>query len=88
MILTTTIKVIIGRRLPNKVVYKIKLYIKANKDVITIAGAIRVLKKTIYKLRLNLDIWGESYTPPIVILRQLRLLLPYQKSIIYNIIWC
>ena len=39
-----------GRRLSNKVVYRIKLYIKANKDIATIAGVIGVLKKTIYKL--------------------------------------
>ena len=50
MILTTTIKVIMGRRLLNEVVYRIKLRIKANKDIVTIAGAIRVSKKTIYKL--------------------------------------
>ena len=36
-----------GRRLPDDVVYRIKLYIK---DVATTASVIRVLKKTIYKL--------------------------------------
>ena len=55
--------VIIGRRLPNEVVYRIKLYIKANKDIVTIVGAIGVSKKTIYRLQLNLNIWGEPYAP-------------------------
>ena len=77
MILTTIIEVIMGRRLSDEVVHRIKLRIEANEDIATIAGAIGVLKKTIYKLRLNLDIWGELYAPPIVVLGRLRLLLPY-----------
>jgi hypothetical protein len=30
LILTTTIKVNMGRRLPNKIIYRIRIYIKAN----------------------------------------------------------
>ncbi|OCK86969.1 uncharacterized protein K441DRAFT_516797, partial [Cenococcum geophilum 1.58] len=63
-----------GRRLPDEVVHRIRLYIKANKDMAVIADAIKVLKKTIYKLRLNLNIWGEPYAPPTVTLRRPRLL--------------
>ena len=43
-------------------------------------------KKTIYKMQLNLDIWGEPYAPPTVVLGRPRALLPYQKTVIYNVI--
>jgi len=55
-ILTTTIKANMGRRLPDEVVHRIRLRIKANKDIAAIAEAVKVSKKTIYKLQLNLDI--------------------------------
>ena len=71
MILTTTIEVIIGRRLPDEVVYKIKIHIEAGKAVPTITEAVKVGKKTIYKMRLNFNIWGEPYAPPTVVLRRL-----------------
>ena len=76
-ILPPTIKVNMGRRLPDKVVHRIRLRIKANESIPAIAEAVKVTKKIIYKLRLNLDIWGEPYAPPTVILSQLRTLLPY-----------
>jgi len=45
-----------GRRLPDKVVHRIRLRIEANKNMAAIIEAVKVSKKTIYKLRLNLDI--------------------------------
>jgi len=45
-----------GRRLLNEVVYRIRIRIKANKDMATITAAVKVAKKTIYKIQLNLDI--------------------------------
>jgi len=74
-----------GRRLLDKVIYRIRLYIKANKDIATIAAAVKVAKKTIYKMQLNLNIWGEPYAPPTIILRRLRALLPYQEMVIYYV---
>ena len=56
MILTTTIKVIMGRRLPDEVVYRIRIRIKASKAVPAITEAVKVTKNTIYKMRLNLNI--------------------------------
>ena len=56
MILTTTIELIIGRHLLDKVVYKIRICIKASKTVPAIAKAVKVGKKTIYKIQLNLNI--------------------------------
>jgi len=75
-----------GRRLPDEVVYRIRLRIKANKNMAAIAEAVKVSKKIIYKLRLNLDIWGEPYALPTITIGRLRLLLPYQELVIYDVI--
>ena len=56
-----------GRRLLDKVVYRIRICIEADKAVLAIINAIKVVKKTIYKMRLNLNIWGKLYTPPTVV---------------------
>jgi hypothetical protein len=74
-----------GRRLPDEVVHRIRLRIEANEDVATIAAAVKVAKKTIYKMRLNLDIWGEPYAPPTVVLGRPRAPLPYQEIVIYYV---
>jgi len=47
---------IIGRRLLDKVIYRIRLRVKANKSIAAIIEAVNVFKKIIYKLRLNLNI--------------------------------
>jgi len=52
----TIIKVIMGRRLLDEVVYRIRIRIKAGKAVPAITEAVKVGKKTIYKIRLNLNI--------------------------------
>ena len=75
-----------GRRLLDKVVYRIRIRIEAGKAVLATAEAVKVAKKTIYKMQLNLDIWGEPYAPPTVVLGRPRALLPYQEMVIYNVI--
>ena len=40
-----------GRRLPDEVVHRIRLRIEANEDVANIAAAVKVAKKTIYKMQ-------------------------------------
>ena len=55
-ILPPTIVVTMGRCLLDEVIYRIRLRIKANKNVAAITEVVKVSKKTIYKLRLNLDI--------------------------------
>jgi len=75
-----------GRRLPDEVVHRIKICNEAGEAVPAIAGAVKVAKKTIYKMQLNLDIWGEPYAPLIVVLGQPKALLPYQEMVIYNVI--
>ena len=66
-----------GRRLPDEIFHRIRLRIEANEDVANIAAAVKVAKKTIYKMRLNLDVWGKPYAPPTVVLGRPRALLPY-----------
>jgi transposase len=84
--LPTPIVFNMGRRLPDEVVHRITLRIEANEDVAAIAEAVKVSKKTIYKLRLNMDIWGKPYAPATVTLGRPRLLLPYQELVTYNAI--
>ena len=74
-----------GRRLLDEVVHRIRIRIEAGEAVPAIAEAVKVAKKTIYKMRLNLDIWGEPYAPPTVVQGRPRALLPYQEMVIYNV---
>jgi hypothetical protein len=46
----------IGRCLLDEVVHRITLRIEANEDVAAIVEVVKVSKKTIYKLWLNMDI--------------------------------
>jgi hypothetical protein len=39
-----------GRRLPDKVVHRIRIYIEAGEAVLAIMEAVKVDKKTIYKI--------------------------------------
>jgi hypothetical protein len=55
-ILTTIIAQIMGRRLADDVIHRIRLRINASEEVVAITEAVKVSKKTIYKLQLNLDI--------------------------------
>jgi hypothetical protein len=55
-VLTTIIIYIISHCLLDNVVYRIKLCLNASEDVLTIAKATKVSKKTIYKLQLNLNV--------------------------------
>ena len=53
---TTTIVIIMGRCLLDEVVYRIRFRVEANESIAAIAEAVKVFKKIIYRLRLNLDI--------------------------------
>ena len=57
-----------GRRLLDEVVHRIKIYIEAGEAVLAIVEAVKVAKKIIYKILLNLNIWGKPYAPFIVVL--------------------
>jgi len=66
-----------GRRFPDEVVHRIRICIEAGKAVLAIMEAVKVTKNTIYKIRLNFDIWGELYMPFTVVQGRLRALLLY-----------
>ena len=50
-----------GRRLTPKVVYQIRVRIKAGEEVPAIAKAINVSCPTIYKIQLNLNLYDKPY---------------------------
>ena len=50
-----------GRRLAPKVVYRIRVRIKASKEVLAIAKAIDMSCPTVYKIRLSLNLYNEPY---------------------------
>ena len=50
-----------GRRLAPKVIYRIRVRIKASKEVPAIAKAINVSYLTVYKIQLNLNLYSEPY---------------------------
>jgi len=52
-----------GRRLAPKVVYRIRVRIEAGEEVPAIAKAINVSPTTVYKIQLNLNLYGKLYTP-------------------------
>ena len=52
-----------GRRLAPEVVYWIRVRIEAGEEVLAIMKAIDVSYPTIYKIQLNLNIYGELYVP-------------------------
>ena len=52
-----------GRRLAPEVVYQIRVRIEAGEEVPAIAKAIDVSPTTVYKIQLNLDLYGELYVP-------------------------
>jgi hypothetical protein len=81
---TATTTIIMVGRLPDDVVNRIVVCLKSNEEVPAIEEATKVAKSTIYRIRLNLDIWGTPYPPSTVILGRPRGLLPYQEEVIYK----
>jgi len=70
-----------GRRLPDEVVYRIRVRIEAGEGVPAIAKAIEVARRTVYKIRVSLDLYGEPYAPTRVVQGRPRLLLAYQELV-------
>ena len=70
-----------GRRLPDEVVYRIRVRFEVGEGVPAIAKAVKVSHQTVYSIRLNLDIYGEPYAPAVVVQGRPRLLLAYQELV-------
>jgi hypothetical protein len=61
-------------RLPDHVLHQLIIRIEANEPVQQIHKALRVHRKTIYRIKDNLEAWGQPYAPPSVKLGRERLL--------------
>jgi transposase len=70
-----------GRKLAPEVVYRIVTRLEAGEAVPAIAEAIKVHHKTVYRLQLNYDLYGEPYAPASIIQGRPRLLLAYQELV-------
>ena len=71
-------------RLPDDVVHRIKVRLDCGESVAQIHKAIKVSRRTIQRMRLNFDLFGQPYTPPSVVLGRPRALLTYQEQVICN----
>ena len=70
-----------GRRLAFKVVYRMRVRIEAGEGVLAITKVIKVSRPTVYKIQLNLNLYGEPYAPASLIQGRPRLLLAYQELV-------
>jgi len=63
-------------RLPDDVIYCIQLRLECGESPAAIHKATKVSISTIQRMRLNLDLFGQPYTPSIVVLGRPKALLP------------
>jgi len=63
-------------RLPDDVVYRVQLRIKCGESLTAIHEATKVSMSTIQRMRLNLDLFGQPYTPSTIVLGRPKALLP------------
>ena len=49
-----------GRRLPDEVVYRIRVRTEAGEGIPAIAKAIKAAHRTVYKIRVNLDLYAPA----------------------------
>jgi hypothetical protein len=63
-------------RLLDDVVYRVQLCIECRESSTVIYKATKVLMSTIQRMRLNLDLFGQPYTPSTVVLGRPKALLP------------
>lgn len=68
-------------KLPDHVVNRIVVRLESNEEAPAIHKATKVAKSTIYRVQLNLNLWGTPYPPPTVILRRPRSLLLYKEEV-------
>jgi hypothetical protein len=76
----------IPARLPDDVIYCIQLCLEYRESLPAIYKATQVLLSTIYHMQLNLDLFGQPYTPSTIMLGQPKALLPAQELVISNIL--
>jgi hypothetical protein len=75
-------------KLPDDVIHRIKVRLDCGESVAQIHDAVKVSRRSIERMRVNFDLFGQPYTPPSVVLGRPRSLLPAQELVIYDIVWC
>jgi hypothetical protein len=73
-------------KLPEDVVYRIQVHLEAGESVAEIHKATKASISSIQRIRLNLDLFGQPYTPSTVVLGRPRALLPAQELVGSNVI--
>jgi hypothetical protein len=73
-------------RLPDDVIYRIQLRLECGESPKAIHEATKASRSTIYRVQLNLDLFGQPYTPSTVVLRRPKALLPAQELVMSSII--
>jgi hypothetical protein len=73
-------------RLPDDVIYCIQLRLECGESPKAIYEATKASRSTIYRVQLNLDLFGQPYTPSTDVLRRPKVLLPTQELVISNVI--
>jgi hypothetical protein len=68
-------------RLPDDVIYRIQLRLECGESPVEIHKATKVSISTIQRVRLNLDLFSQPYTPSTVVLRRPKALLPAQELV-------
>jgi len=63
-------------RLPDDVIYRIQLRLECGESPKAIRKATKASRSTIYCVQLNLDLFGQPYTPSTIMLRRPKALLP------------
>ena len=70
-------------RLPDDVIYRIQLHLECGESPATIHKATKVSIRTVERMRLNIDLFGQPYTPQSVVLGRPRALLPVQEQVMF-----
>jgi len=63
-------------RLPDDVIYRIQLRLERGESPKAIREATKASRSTIYRVQLNLDLFGQPYTPSTIVLGRPKALLP------------
>ena len=75
-----------GRKLPEDVIHRIKVRLDCGESIVQIRDAVKVSRTTLYRLRLNFDLFDQPYTPQTIVLGRPKLLLAAQEQVIHTVI--
>jgi hypothetical protein len=71
-----------GRKLAADVLNRVIIHFEAGETVPEVHKATKVTKPCLYKLRLNIDLWGTPYPPPTVKLGRPKALLKEHELVV------